>query len=99
MYEYTLVALIALLFIIILDRKLLRTRIIAWKNSRLWKTTAVFVLFQLVLDNYFTAKGLLVFNPHTVIGIYLPFIPIENILFGIELLWLSIILYSFFQTK
>ncbi len=95
MLGYTYAVIAVMIFILLLDRFLLRTRIITLHNERLWKTTAVFVIFQLVFDNYFTVKGLWVFNPNEVIGIFLPFIPIENLLFGIELLWVCLILYVF----
>ena len=98
MMGYTHAVIAGMIVILLLDQFLLRTRIITLHNKRLWKTTAVFVVFQLVFDNYFTAKELWVFNPTEVIGIFLPFIPIENIFFGIVLLWLSIILYTFTRT-
>lgn len=95
MMEYTITALVVLAIVLALDHFLLQTRIITLSNKRLWKTTAVFVLFQFVFDNYFTWKGLWVFDRTQVIGIFLPFIPIENLLFGMELLWLTLIFYVF----
>ncbi len=97
MFEYSLAALLMLAIIIVLDRFLLKTKLLYWRNARLLKTSMVFVVFQLALDNYFTSQGLWIFNPQSVIGIFLPFIPLENILFGTELLWLTIILYTFFM--
>ena len=98
MYEYTLATLGVMALLLALDKWLLRTHIITLRNTRLWKTTAVFAIFQLVLDNYLTAQGLWIFDPHRVMGIYLPFIPIENILFGVELLWMTLLFYAFART-
>jgi lycopene cyclase domain-containing protein len=82
--------------IIALDKWLLRTHLLHLANTRLLKTSVIFLLFQLLFDNYFTWKGLWVFDPHAVMGIFLPFIPIENLFFGLELLWMSMLLYQFF---
>ena len=43
------------------------------------------VLFQLVFDNLMTAAGLWIFNPAATLGIFLPYIPLENLLFGASL--------------
>lgn len=97
MYEYTLTVIGVFALLLVLDHSLLQSRVISISNKRLWKTTAVFVAFQLVLDNFFTAQGLWTFDPHRVIGIYVPFIPLENLFFGAELLWFVIVLYQFFR--
>jgi lycopene cyclase domain-containing protein len=66
-------------------------------NRPFWITVLVFAAFQLVLDNYFTQIGIWKFNREEVIGLFIPFIPIENVLYGLELLWLTIILYTYFS--
>lgn len=97
MTMYTLAVVVVFFFVLALD-KILRTHIILPK-PRIFYTTLVFALFQFILDNYFTAQGLWTFNKSETLGILVPFIPIENLFFGMEMLWFTLILYSFFARK
>lgn len=93
--EYTLAIVLAMIGLIFLDRQL-KTHVLRVNNHPLWGAAIVFALFQFVLDNYFTSRGLWMFNSNQMVGVFIPFIPIENILYGFELLLLAIILYEFF---
>lgn len=95
MMEYTLTVGVFLVFLFVLDH-VLNTRVLRLSNRPFWSTALIFAAFQLVLDNYFTQAGIWKFNHTEVIGIFIPFIPIENLVYGFELLALTIILYSFF---
>ena len=92
MMEYTAWSLAALGGVVLLDF-LARTHLIRPTPPFLF-TTLAFLAFQLVFDNLFTWHGIWVFNPEEVIGIYLPFIPLENLFFGLALLWGTLILYT-----
>ncbi len=92
MTMYT-VAIIAGFFLVLALDRALHTNIIR-PTLRLFYTTFTFVIFQLILDNYFTSQGLWVFNARETIGVFVPFIPIENLFFGMEMLWTTLILYS-----
>lgn len=92
MMEYTAWSVLALFGVWLLDL-VLNTRLIH-PTPRFLKTSIVFLAFQLVFDNLFTWQGIWVFNPTEVIGIYLPFIPLENLFFGLALLWGTLILYT-----
>jgi lycopene cyclase domain-containing protein len=95
MMEYTWSVGIFLIFLLALDRAL-DTRVLRLSNRSFWITALIFAGFQFVLDNYFTRTGIWTFNSAEVIGVFIPFIPIENMVYGFELLALTIILYSFF---
>ena len=97
MMQYTLAVSIGFFLVIALDRAL-RTRIIR-PTPRVMYTTLTFLVFQLIFDNFFTAQGLWIFNRAETAGIFLPFIPIENLLFGVEMLWFTLILYTHLQKK
>lgn len=97
MMQYTLAVSVAFFLVIALDRAL-RTRIIRPTPQMIY-TTIIFLVFQLIFDNYFTAQGLWVFNASETLGIFLPFIPIENLLFGVEMLWFTLIVYTYFLRK
>lgn len=98
MMEYTLATVVGLLFVFVLDYLVLRTKIIRFTPPMVY-TTIIFVIFQLVFDNLFTWQGLWVFNTDETIGVLVPFIPIENIFFGVEMLWFTLILFSFFSRE
>lgn len=97
MVEYTIVVILVFLGVIVLDRQL-KTNAIRL-SPRLVKTTGVFLLFQLVFDNYFTSQGLWMFDVSKTLGIFIPFIPVENLVYGTALLWLTLVLYAFFQRR
>lgn len=97
MTEYTFAVGIVFLAVVALDR-VLQTKIIRL-TPRFFFTTLIFLVFQLFLDNYFTAQGLWVFNPTETLGIFVPAIPIENLFFGMEMLWFALVLYSFFSRE
>ncbi len=90
LYTYSVIA--GFFAVLILDF-ILRTKVIR-PNARFFYTTIVFVIFQLIFDNYFTLQGLWVFNQSETLEIFVPFIPIENLLFGVVLLWGTLILYT-----
>ncbi|MDP2666793.1 MAG: lycopene cyclase domain-containing protein [Candidatus Diapherotrites archaeon] len=93
--EYTIWVSLALFGVWMLDL-ILETKVIR-PTRRLVFTTGIFLVFQLVFDNLFTSQGIWRFNPNAVLGIYLPIIPLENLLFGTALLWSTLILYTQFQ--
>lgn len=72
--------------IIVLTLSLFFALRIAKLNPRLMLLVcAISVFFQLIFDNYFTYLGLWIFDFSHTIGILLPVIPLENLLFGIAL--------------
>ncbi len=95
MMEYSFILLGVLLFLVGLDRTL-GTRILRRDNYPFWKTAFVFAAFQWVFDNYFTFIGIWRFDSAQTMGVFIPFIPVENMVYGFELLALTVILYSFF---
>ncbi|MEM4347993.1 MAG: lycopene cyclase domain-containing protein [Candidatus Anstonellaceae archaeon] len=51
---------------------------------------SVCIFFQLIFDNLMTWAGLWIFDPGQVLGIWLPFIPIENLAFGLALMFATV---------
>lgn len=91
-------AVVAVFFLVFLLDRALQTKIIRLE-PRIVYTTIVFIIFQLIFDNFFTERGLWVFNSAEIVGIFVPIIPLENIFFGVEMLWFTLILYSFFSRE
>lgn len=50
----------------------------------------IVVFFQLIFDNIMTAVGLWVFDFSHTIGLAVPFIPVENLVFGLALMLATI---------
>ena len=96
MMEYTLAVALGLVIVFLMDR-FLHTRVLRVENKPFWLAAGIFLLLQLVFDNLFTAQGVWLFNRAETLNIVVPFIPIENLVFGFELFAVSIILYEYFR--
>ncbi len=96
MMEYTIGVLVGLILLFVVDRAL-QTHVLRVRNHPFWFAAGIFAVFQLLFDNLFTWQGIWIFNRAEVIGIFVPFIPIENLFFGFELFAFTIILYEFFR--
>ncbi len=94
MTEYTIAVILAASFLFFLDKKL-KTNVIR-PTWRFIQTGLVFLIAQLVFDNLFTYFGIWEFNPQHVLGIFVPFIPLENLVFGQVLLWFTLVTYTHF---
>ena len=60
---------------------------------------AISVFFQLIFDNYFTYLGLWVFDFSHTLGILLPVIPLENLIFGISLTLATVASWELMQKQ
>ncbi|MBI5553568.1 MAG: lycopene cyclase domain-containing protein [Candidatus Diapherotrites archaeon] len=78
MPEYTLLALGILAFCAGLAIR----RVPLNHKSLLFFGVGIALLAQLLLDNLMTFLGLWAFNPNSILGVYVPVIPAENLLFG-----------------
>ena len=94
MISYSLAVLLALLSLIVGDH-LLRTRVMEFQNKAFWKTAGIFAVFQFVFDNLFTAVGVWRFDAAQTLGVFIPFIPVENMVYGFVLLGWTIVLFTF----
>lgn len=93
MMEYTLAVVLGFFIVLALDG-VLRTHLIR-PTKRFLQTSLIVLGFQVVFDNYFTRQGLWSFNPNEIIGLFVPTIPIENLVFGMEMLWFCLIVYEY----
>ncbi|MEM4554520.1 MAG: lycopene cyclase domain-containing protein [Candidatus Anstonellaceae archaeon] len=78
--EYTLLSLLGLIASAYLA---LKARL---DEKKLAAAGAICLFFQLIFDNLMTWVGLWVFDPAQILGILLPFIPAENLAFGLALM-------------
>lgn len=92
-WEYLLSGLGAALAVALLDRLLGTNLLRGW---RFWRYLGVMVLCQLAFDGYLTARPVTRYDPCCHLGPRLPFIamPIEDLLFGIALVGLTVVLWE-----
>jgi lycopene cyclase domain-containing protein len=87
-----LLCIIALIVVFLAD-SLLKTKVRGRKAFLC--TLALAILTKLVVDNITTWRGFWSFNSDMTLGIRVPVIPFENLLFGISLFYSSVISWEF----
>lgn len=70
---------------------------LAIPEKPLWVALAIAVFFQLVFDNLMTAQGLWAFDFSKTVGVAIPYIPLENLVFGASLFLFTV--WSWEKTK
>ena len=92
MIEYTLLCIVALAAAYFFDH-LLETRV--GRRRAFLYALAMALLTQLVVDNLTAWRGFWNFNRDMMLGMRVPVIPLENLLFGIALFYSTIISWEF----
>lgn len=92
--EYTLASLLGLLIVLILDRASgLRV-----SSTREYLPALGLALFaQLVSDNLLVWRGFWAFNDAMNSGVRLPYLPVENLLFGTALFTATLLAWAWFS--
>jgi lycopene cyclase domain-containing protein len=85
---YTVAAALGVLGALTLDLFVLRTRLVA---GRVWWLTYPIVLAcQLVANGILTGRGVVRYDPHTILGPRLGYAPVEDLAFGFALVLSSL---------
>ena len=109
--SYTQIGLIAVVFAVICDLFVFRTRMIT--RPIFWTSYAIIFFFQLITNGMFTGFGIVKYDGEAIIGNTSPesgpppfigegrlaFAPIEDLLFGFALVLLSISLWIFWGRR
>jgi len=80
---YTVASLLAVVAVVTLDTLVLRTRVV--RTRQWWTAYAVIAFFQLVTNGWLTGRGIVTYDPGTVVGVRLVFAPVEDLAFGFAL--------------
>jgi lycopene cyclase domain-containing protein len=80
---YTVLAAVAAAAAIALDVAVLRTRLLA--RRAYWVAYAIIVSFQLLVNGILTGRGVVRYDPGTIIGVRVAYAPVEDLLFGFAL--------------
>jgi lycopene cyclase domain-containing protein len=92
MMEYTALCVISIVAVFFAD-SFLKTGVA--RRKAFWYALALTILTQLVADNLTAWRGFWNFNEQAMIGVRVPVIPFENLLFGVALFYSSIISWEF----
>jgi len=92
MKEYTLVAMVSVLFVVLLDR-LLRTRLTG--RAEFWIFIGVMFGFKLVFNGYLTWRPIVLYGEQFFLNVRLGTIPLEDFLFGFSMITLTVVLWEY----
>ena len=95
MKEYTLIAALSVLLIIIIDHK---SGVCILRQKLYYVFFAVIIGFKLLVNGYLT-RHIVMYNSQFFMGIRIGTIPLEDFLFGFSMVTLSIVCWEYFKKK
>jgi lycopene cyclase domain-containing protein len=96
MKEYTILAVVSVVLVVILDR-LLHTGV--FRKPAFWIAMGVMFFFKVPSNGYLTGRPIVLYDPDQILGIRIWTIPLEDFFYGFGLITITIILWEFFQRK
>jgi len=93
--EYTLLATLSVLLIIIIDHK---SGVCILRQKLYYVFFAVIIGFKLLVNGYLT-RHIVMYNSQFFMGIRIGTIPLEDFLFGFSMVTLSIVCWEYFKKK
>jgi lycopene cyclase domain-containing protein len=97
MPEYTLISVLIAGFIFLSDWLVLRTGL--FRQKKFWLFQLIGLGLTLVFDGVLENLPIVLFDYQYTLGVRIINIPLENFLFGFNLLYLSVILYEYLYAK
>lgn len=94
---YTELAILGVLLVILVDRYLLKTRLLEKKSF--WTAYAIIVFFQLITNWWLTSRNILSYSEEAIIGWRIASAPAEDLLFGFSMVTLTISLWIFWGRR
>ncbi len=94
MPEYTLLAVVSVLFTVAVERFWLRTGV--FRTARYWLSMAIVFAFQVLVDGWLTklSAPIVIYDESQTLGVRVPWdIPVEDYLFGFSMVTLTILLW------
>lgn len=85
---YTLLSLLGVGLVLAVDVLIMRTRLVSCRLF--WAAYAIVLLFQLVTNGILTGRGVVRYDPHTILGLRIGYAPVEDVLFGFALVLLTL---------
>lgn len=94
---YTAAAIAGVLVSALLDLVVLRTRLLT--RLVFWATYPIVITFQLLSNGILTGRGIVLYNPHDILGLRIAHAPVEDLLFGFALVLLSLSLWVYWGRR
>jgi lycopene cyclase domain-containing protein len=94
---YTVAAGLGVVLAVVIDLFVLRTRLIT--RLVFWATYPIVITFQLLSNGILTGRGIVLYNPHDILGLRIAHAPVEDLFFGFALVLLTLSLWVFWGRK
>ncbi len=94
MPEYTVLAVLSVLAVVLLERLWLRTGL--FRQRQYWAALAIIAFFQVLVDGWLTklSAPIVLYDERQTSGVRMPWdIPVEDFLFGFSMVTLAILLW------
>lgn len=89
--SYTALAVISVLVVLALEFTIIRSRLL--HQNTFYFAYAIVLFFQLLTNGYLTKNNIVIYDPTAILGIRIAFAPVEDLLFGFSLVFLSMALW------
>jgi lycopene cyclase domain-containing protein len=84
---YTALALAAMVAALLIEFLVLKTGLL--RQLRFYLAYGIVVFFQLITNGYLTGREIVLYDPGVIIGIRIVYAPIEDLLFGFSLVFMT----------
>lgn len=88
---YTVSVTLGVLAAVAIDLWILRTRLLA--GVVFWALYPIVLLFQLLSNGVLTGRGVVRYDPATILGLRIAYAPVEDLLFGFALVLVTLSLW------
>jgi lycopene cyclase domain-containing protein len=84
---YTALALAAMVAALLIEFLVMKTGLL--RQLRFYLAYGIVVFFQLITNGYLTGREIVLYDPGVIIGIRIAYAPIEDLLFGFSLVFMT----------
>lgn len=89
--SYTWLAIFSVLLVLTLEFGLIRSRLLT--KPAFYFAYLIVLFFQLLTNGYLTKNSIVIYDPAAILGFRLAFAPVEDLLFGFSLVFLSLAIW------
>lgn len=90
---YTEIAVIAVVFAVIVDLLIIKTRLT--RKKVFWTSYSIILPFQLITNWWLTSRNIVMYSPEAILGVRIASAPVEDLMFGFSLVLLVMALWVF----
>lgn len=85
---YTALAITSVFLVLALELNFIKSKLL--RKPAFYFGYAIVVFFQLLTNGYLTKSGIVLYDPSAIIGTRIAFAPVEDLLFGFSLVFLTL---------